>query len=139
MLELDAAGAAQGPMRYVPWALGRHPRRRPEAAVAEPGKFSHGTVPGPAASARPVTATPTPNIRCVVSSTDAETAALGPATKVLFVVETRLRNQGAVFDGSGGFADVARADNNPETPQNLMPSAATARAVVWARSTGLAA
>ncbi len=77
--------------------------------------------------------------RRIVSWTDAEKAALGLTDKVPFLLESRLRDLGAAFDGGDNFADVVRIDGNLVTGQNPMSSAATARAILATRAAQLAA
>lgn len=68
--------------------------------------------------------------RQITCWTDAEERVLKLEDKVPFLLETRLREQGAAFDGGENFADVVRVDGRLVTGQNPMSSAATARAII---------
>jgi len=70
--------------------------------------------------------------RAIVSWTDSEERALSLEDKVPFLLESRLREQGADFQGGENFANVVRVDGNIVTGQNPMSSAATAYAILGA-------
>lgn len=68
--------------------------------------------------------------RTITCWTDDEERALDLQDKVPFLLELRLREQGAAFAGGENFADIVRIDGNVVTGQNPMSSAATARAIM---------
>ena len=68
--------------------------------------------------------------RTLTCWTDDEERALELQDKVPFLLETRLREQGATVAGGENFADVVRVDGRLVTGQNPMSSAATARAIL---------
>ena len=70
--------------------------------------------------------------RTIVSWTDDEERALSFDDKVPFLLETRLREQGANFIGGANFGNIVRVDGNIVTGQNPMSSAATAYAILGA-------
>ena len=70
--------------------------------------------------------------RTIVSWTDAEERALSLEDKVPFLLESKLREQGANFLGGENFGNIVRVDGTLVTGQNPMSSAAMAYAVLGA-------
>ena len=70
--------------------------------------------------------------RTIVSWTDDEERALSLEDKVPFLLESKLREQGANFMGGENFGNIVRVDGNIVTGQNPMSSAAMAYAILGA-------
>lgn len=70
--------------------------------------------------------------RTIVSWTDEEERALSLEDKVPFLLESKLREQGANFLGGENFGNIVRVDGTLVTGQNPMSSAAMAYAVLGA-------
>lgn len=100
----------------------------------EAGKVVSAVCHGPAGlvSAKRADGHPVVEGRRVNSFTDAEEAAIGLTSVMPFLLESRLREQGAIFESGPSFEAYAVRDGNLVTGQNPASAEAVARHVVEA-------
>jgi putative intracellular protease/amidase len=120
----------------VMWDFANDPAiRRIVEAVDRGGGIVSAICHGAAGLIGPAKPSGTPLVagRVICSWTDSEERALGIDAVVPFLLETRLRELGADFQGGENFSNHVRVDGRLITGQNPMSSLATAHAVIGAR------